>query len=142
MGRALPQELRDQVVAEWRHGSGSIRELAERFGVGEATVNRWVTRFARTGSAAPLPHGGGQTLRIPDDKLAVLAAVVRERPDLSRRAYVALFRDATGIEVAVHTMGRALRRLGCTRDGNRWSPPGGPVDASAGASTEPESRSR
>lgn len=138
MGRALPQELRDQVVAEWRHGTGSPRELAVRFGVGEATVNRWVTRYARTGSAAPLPHGGGQTHRISDDQLPVLAALVKERPDLSRRAYVELFAAATGIEVAVHTMGRALRRLGCTRDGNRWSPPGGAAGAPTASPTTDE----
>jgi transposase len=115
MGRPLPQELRDRVVGAWKQGKGSVRELAKLFDLGEATVNRWVARYNKTGSTAPLPHAGGQTHRIPDEILPVLEGLVEENPDLTREEYGELLFRETGVKAAICTVGRALKRLGYTR---------------------------
>lgn len=78
-------------------------------------MNRWVARYNRTGSAAPLPHAGGQTHRIPDEILPVLESIVKENPDLTREEYGELLFRETGAKAAVCTVGRALKRLGYTR---------------------------
>ncbi len=41
MPEAYPLELRERVVAAYERGEGSFVTIAEKFQVGEATVNRW-----------------------------------------------------------------------------------------------------
>jgi len=74
--KAYPKELRERVIRAWQRKNATWEELAELFDVGLATVNRWIGRFRRTGSAEALPHGGGQTHRIPAKMLPVLKALV------------------------------------------------------------------
>ena len=97
-------------------GKGSVRELAKLFNLGEATVNRWVARYNKTGSTAPLPHAGGQTYRIPAKILPVLEDLVKGNPDLTREEYGELLFRETGAKAAICTVGRALKRLGYTRN--------------------------
>jgi len=55
-----PVELRERVVAAYESGKGSYPEIAELFGVGEASVRRWVHLKRKLGSVAPKAAGGGQ----------------------------------------------------------------------------------
>jgi transposase len=70
--------FRGRAVAAYEAGEGGYHELAELFGLGYRTLQRWVARYRATDSVAPRPRGGGW--RSPID-LVVLHAVVRERPD-------------------------------------------------------------
>jgi transposase len=141
MGRPLPQELRDRVVGAWKQGKGSTRELAQLFDLGEATVNRWVARYNKTGSAAPLPHAGGQTHRIPAEILPVLEALVKENPDLTRAEYGELLFRETGAKAAMCTIGRGLKRLGYTRKKSLWSPPSSSRSRGSGSGRSSSRRS-
>ncbi len=58
MPKPHPKELRERVVAAYKAGEGTFKSLGERFMVGEASVNRWVSLARRTGSVAPTPPGG------------------------------------------------------------------------------------
>ena len=57
MAEAHPFELRRRVVEAYERGEGSFVTIADKFQVGEASVNRWVTQY-RDRSAKP----GGSTL--------------------------------------------------------------------------------
>lgn len=59
MGYGYSLDLRKRVVAAYERGDGTFEEVGKTFGVGEATVNRWVQLKRRSGSLAPRPHGGG-----------------------------------------------------------------------------------
>ncbi len=45
MGDPHPAELRERVVAAYCCGEGAYAVIAARFGVGEASVKRWVQAF-------------------------------------------------------------------------------------------------
>src|SRR5579884_3445749 len=81
MPAPLSLDLRTRVIAAWLNGHSSRDSLAQTFQVGRATVNRWIRLYRQTGSAAPLPHGGGQPALIPETSLGILRTLVEEQPD-------------------------------------------------------------
>jgi len=115
MGSPLSLDLRQRIVTAWQQGEGTWKELAERFGVGEATVDRLVARFRRSGSVAPDPHGGGQSHRIPDEALPAVRGLLDTRPDSTIEELAEAYRRQSGRRVSRATMGRAVVRLGYSR---------------------------
>ncbi len=115
MGSALSLDLRQRIIAAWQNQEGTWKELAERFGVGEATVDRLVARFRRTGSVAPDPHGGGQPALIPDEQLSVVRRLLDAEPDITVAELAARYRCEAGLRVSRSTMSRTVARLGYTR---------------------------
>ncbi len=53
MARPFSIDLRERVVSAVVRGGVSCRGAARRFGLGASTAVAWVSRFRRTGSAAP-----------------------------------------------------------------------------------------
>ena len=107
-------DLRQRVVGAFQQGEGTYEDLARRFGVGRATVHRWLRRTRETGSPAPLAHAGGQTHRIADEELAAFRALVDAKPDRTRAEMAQAWAERTGTQVSVATIGRTLARLGYT----------------------------
>ncbi len=54
--RAYSQDLRERVIQALESRDGSQAEIAERFGVSIAFVERLWQRWRTTGSCAALPH--------------------------------------------------------------------------------------
>lgn len=92
-----PVALRERVVAAYEAGKGTYPELAELFGVGEASVKRWVWSKRKLGHVMPKAAGGGRrstiTLQDIEDALAacpdataqeLTAEINRPRPQLLR----------------------------------------------------------
>lgn len=111
---ALSMDLRQRVVEAFQQGEGTSKQLARRFGVGRATVQRWMRLTRETGSPAPRPHGGGQTHRIGDGELSAFRRLVDEQPDRTRAEMARAWTERTGVRVSVATIGRTLTRLGYT----------------------------
>lgn len=55
-----PVALRERVVAAYEAGKGTYPELAQLFGVGEASVKRWVWLKRKVGHVSPKAAGGGR----------------------------------------------------------------------------------
>ena len=73
-------------------------EVAALFGIGEATLRRWVRRDRETGSVAPIvDYPRGPAPKIEHANLEVLEELMRETPDATHLP-VLLFRT----EVLVH----------------------------------------
>lgn len=113
--KAYPKELRERVIRAWQTTDATWEQLAELFDIGRATVDRWIGRFRRTGLATPLPHGGGQSHRIPAEKLAILKALVDEKPDRTLVELASWYEVRTGVKVSTATVVRGLKRLRYTR---------------------------
>ena len=60
MAEAHPFELRRRVVEAYERGEGSSVTIADKFRVGEASVNRWVTQYRDVGHLQPKKKGGGK----------------------------------------------------------------------------------
>jgi transposase len=116
MPRAYSMDLRKRVIAAWEKGDSTWPELAERFEVGLATVNRWISAQRHKGTVEPEPHGGGWAFLIDAERLALLRALVDEQPDRTLDELTDEFRKRAGVAVSPSTIGRALRlRLGYSR---------------------------
>lgn len=89
---------------------GALEEAAQRFGDGEASVNRWIARFRSTGSVEPSPHGGGHRHLIRNESLPLLSELLKEHPDKTLPALVDAYSRRTKVTVSEATMGRALAR--------------------------------
>src|SRR5687767_12320146 len=81
MASALSVDLRRRIVAAYRRKEGTYLDLAERFGVGPASVSRLLRRFRETGIVEPAPHGGGQPPKIPSERFSELREIVEDKPD-------------------------------------------------------------
>ena len=114
MPAPLPRELRTRIVEAYQRGEGSFEELAARFRVGVATVNRYMRRVRHTGSVDPEPHGGGMTAKIGPEDADVLAQLVRTLPNASAADLAMEWRKRRGVRISLSAMKRALRRLGLT----------------------------
>ena len=112
MSQALSSDLRRRVIALYRRGGVTYAEVAAHFGVGQASVSRWLRLFRETGSAAPRAHGGGRRRLIGDEVSPLLERLVLEHPDLSEIEYAQALQDRHQLVFHPSTVGRAIRRLG------------------------------
>jgi transposase len=111
-----PQALRKRVITAYENGEGSYRELAERFGVGVASVNRWIALRRRNGNVVPLPMGGARYQpKINEEGHAFIVSTLEEVPDSSIPELVKGYAETFGISVSDETMRLTVRALGYTK---------------------------
>jgi transposase len=117
-GQAYGQDLRDRVLG----ASGSIAEVAHRFGVSESFVERARSRRRRLGEDTP----GAQHNHVPP-KLGgleqALTAHVAEVPDQTLEQLRDWVKTAHGVHVGVTTMWKTLARLGLSLKKSHCMPP-------------------
>ncbi|HEV7216185.1 MAG TPA: helix-turn-helix domain-containing protein [Chloroflexota bacterium] len=109
-------DLRERVVRAAEAGAPR-RVVARTFGVGLATVERYLRR-ARAGALAARTSPG-RPARIGPDAAAALRAQLAAAPDASLAEHVERFAAERGVRVSVATMHRAIARLGWTRKKSR-----------------------
>src|SRR5918911_485413 len=125
--KAYSLDLRTRVVQAVAAGHRRA-EVAQRFQVSVATVQRWVTQQARTGSLAPKPIPG-RPRRIGPPEQAALRAQVAEHPDATLAEHCAQWKAAHRGELSQATMCRALQQLrwsrkkSCSTPGSKTRPP-------------------
>ena len=59
--------------------------VAKRFDVSVKLVKNWLTLYRETGSVAPRPHGGEQTLKISADGLKFVENTVKKTTGFNDR---------------------------------------------------------
>ena len=114
-------DLRERIVRAVDAGATQTA-AAETFGVGRATVQRYVAQRRRHGSLAPRPPPG-RAARIGPPHAAALRAQLDATPDATLAEHCARWAEAHGVRVSVATMLRAIARLGWTRKKRRSTPP-------------------
>ena len=112
MGAALSEDLRWRIVDAWRKRKLSVPEIAEQFGVGEATVKRLKKRFLTTKSVARSPVAGGTPRKIGPEQERIVEALVAAHPDWREDQYADELAKQHNIHASAVTVGRAIRRLG------------------------------
>ena len=113
--KALSLDLRQRIVSAYEQGEGSQAALAQRFGVGKATVERLIRLKRQTGSVEPRPHGGGQHAIVKEDDYGQIANWLNDEDDLTQEELAQRFGQETGRVVSARTMGRVLKRMDYTR---------------------------
>jgi transposase len=108
-------DLRERVIATYVEGGVSYEEVATRFRIGRATVDRWLRRHRETGSVAPLPHRSGNRPKVDEMGLVLLRELVEAKPDATLKELSIAYRERTAVTLALCMVHRALARLGMTR---------------------------
>jgi transposase len=109
-------EMRKRVVTAYEDGEGTLRELGERFGIGEATVNRWVSQSRHRGTLEPKRQGrppGPVAVSEAGDRF--IEGVLQDIPDTTAPEMVAAYAEEFGVTLSASTVKRAFSRLGYTR---------------------------
>lgn len=111
------RRVREAIVRA--HGEGQTYvEIAERLGVGEATVSRILRLHRETGDVERRPRGGGRVSPLRDVERE-LELLVKEAPDSTVAEMAAELARRTGVRTSRASVGRALKRLGYTRKKSR-----------------------
>src|SRR5687767_14860884 len=103
MSGALSEDLRWRIVQAWKKRKLTTSELAEQFGVGEATIKRLKKRFLTTKSVARSPHGGGMPPKIKPDQEPIVEALVQAHPDWREDQYADHLAEHHGIQASAVT---------------------------------------
>ena len=119
MPRVIPLEVRQRAVACYQAGEGSVVQVASLFGIGEATLGRWLRRLREDGTLETRQVGGHREPLISDDDLAVVKRLVDENNDAFIYELVDRFEEEVGVHVSTSVMSRAVARAGITRKKRR-----------------------
>ena len=82
MGRVLPQDLRDRVVAAVAGGL-SCRQVAVRFGVSAASASRWRQLARAHGTPAARAQGGDRRSARIEAHAGFLLSAIEEQDDIT-----------------------------------------------------------
>ena len=107
---SLPMELRRKIVEAYERKEGTYFELAQRFGVGEATVYRLLKRKREHGTVKPAAPTG-----VSDEELPAFAQLVNEFPNATLEQLKEAWIGRTRRQLSRSSVVRALRRAGITR---------------------------
>jgi transposase len=112
------QDLRERVIATIRTGQHTQAEIAELYGLAQATVENWWRRWRATGSVAALPHAGGNPRALRECE-AMIRAEVNKRPDLSLEELCTRVKARTDVVASPSMMCRELQHLKLPRKKSR-----------------------
>lgn len=112
------QDLRERVIVAVQVGQNTQEEIAEQYGVAQATVENWWCRWRATGQVAALPHAGGSPRALRDCG-AFIRAEVKQQPDVSLDELCARVKEAAGVVASPSMMCRELQRLRLPRKKSR-----------------------
>lgn len=129
--RALSEDLRRRIIDAWTKRKLTTTQLAETFGVSEATVKRFKVRWKATGIVTARAHGGGKPRKISPEQEKFVQSLVEQHPDWTEDKYADALLREYGLKVSPVTAGRVIRRLGYSVKKKRLSPPKGTRQTSA-----------
>jgi len=111
-------DLRVRVIKAYEAKQGSMREIAETFGVSREWVKKILRRRRETGSMAPPEYKPGRKPAIDGEALERLDQLLQDQPDLT----LIQLGEAVGVSCSIMAVHNALKRLGYRRLKKRYAP--------------------
>ena len=112
-GRPYSLDLRERIVQALKHGL-TQQDVAVRFSVSIATVERYARRVRSGQGLLPAPRPGRPVTALPAAELDDLRAQVESFPDLTIAEHVAVW-CTHHTAISATTMHRRIEQLGLTR---------------------------
>jgi transposase len=122
MPRAYSNDLRQKVLEARAAGKGSMRELAESFGVSLGWVEKISRQQRQTGQIERVEQRHGPISRVTEAIEAGLREQVRRVPDRTLVELQRVLREAHDIELSITQMWRVLQRMGLPLKKSRSTP--------------------
>ena len=105
--KAYSRDLRERAIESVESGECNIPQAAKRYKVSEPSLERWLAKYRKTGSCAPLPHAGGPARTLAPAEAAIRAAV-KAQPDATLQELCKMIEKETKIKSAPSMMQREL----------------------------------
>ena len=122
--KAYSTDLRERAIESVESGECNIPQAARRYKVSQPSLERWLAKYRKTGSCAPLPHTGGVPRRLAAAD-SVIRAAVQAQPDRTLQELCEQVEKETGIQSDTSMMCRELARLELPRKKSRSTPANG-----------------
>lgn len=118
-------DLRQRALRAYDQKKGSLRQIADLFGVSLFAVQEWLQLRREKGDLHPqhLPRGPKPT--IDEAGLAVVRRLWQDDTDATLAELVERYQQACGKAVSIMTMCRALQKLKLTRKKKIFTPRSG-----------------
>jgi transposase len=113
MGKSHSQALRDRVIDAVEREQMSCRAAARRFEVSASVAIKWLQRYRRTGSRAPIGTGGHRPSKLKPHRDFIERARC-EQPDITLAALCRRLSEERGVKADTSMMSRFFRREGIT----------------------------
>lgn len=108
---AYSLDLRERVVTAYEKGDASIKEIAERFTVGQTFVKKMLRQKRERNSLERLPQGAGAKRLLSDKDRQWLKKQIKEKPDSSLQELREKFLAEKNMSVSLPTLCRELKGL-------------------------------
>ena len=118
--KAYSIDLRERVVQAVDQGYPRA-EIIKLFGISRATIKRYLKHRRETGDVSVRPIPGRPSKKFAPLQ-AGLVAQLQAHPDATLERHCQIWEQEHGLRVSTTTMGRAIRRVGWTRNKRRWVP--------------------
>ena len=123
-------DLRRRAVEAYHDGEGTYAELAERFKIGSASLQRWVKLESETGSLEPRTGNNGRPLSLTEEEQSILKMLLNNSPDSTDEELASALEMVLGKPIQRTMVNRYWHRWGYTRKKNRLWPPSSAPTAS------------
>jgi len=135
MARAYSDDLRRRLLEAHAAGKGTLRELAERFGVSVPWAWKVSAAYARSGAVERAPQSRhGRSSRVDPARVKVL---LKAKPDLVLRELHEELERTTGVAISYTQMWRVIRELGSAAEKSRSTPPSETAKRTGSAKSSP-----
>lgn len=121
--RPYSNDLRRTIVEAYDSGDFTQDEIAELFGVCNATVRNVLRRQRETGSADALPHAGGRTAMLDEAEREQVRQLARQQADATLSELCQLAQEQLQKSLSRSAMCRLLQALGLPRKKSPFTPP-------------------
>ncbi|HZH04198.1 MAG TPA: IS630 transposase-related protein [Myxococcaceae bacterium] len=119
MARPYSDDLRTRVLAACDAREGTLKEIAARFRIAEATLYNWKHARLHDQRVTAKPRGGGPVATLDESDHNWLREQAASQNDLLLEEYAARLREERGKEVSISTVSRTLIQLGLSRKKRR-----------------------
>jgi transposase len=112
MARAYANDLRQKFLQAYEQGQGTLRELAEQFGVSEGWAKKVSAHRTRTGEIERPPWRRGPVSRVTVAVQAWMREQIRKQPDLTLMELQEQLQGVKGVGLSIGRLWLALRQMG------------------------------
>jgi len=111
MAKAYSNDLRRKLLEAYDRGEGSLRELADRFGVSSPWAWKISSQRRRTGQMERVEQRHGPRSRLTAEVAARLRSLLREQPDRTLAELQQELWKAESVRFSVQHLCRVLERM-------------------------------
>jgi transposase len=122
MGKAYSDDLRRKLLEAHDRGEGSLRALAQRFGVSVPYAWKISRQRRRTGQIERVQQRHGPRSRMTPEVQSRLRGLLRQQPDSTLRELQQRLGERAQVKVSVQHLWRVLQRMGWRLKKSRSTP--------------------